>query len=143
MVASTFATSRSAPITSAVINLQPSTADRRAVRRTRTQLRRFHRPHRIIAIRKWNWCQTDQLAIAGCLRVSASAIGCPCSREFLQRIINCVAYIEAFAVAAHVTILKPVRISLHLIYRIEAFAQHETGSQAQHHRRVIRPLPWL
>jgi hypothetical protein len=57
-----------------------------------------------------------------------------------QSIRHGAADIEAPPVAAHVALVTPPHIAVHLVRCIESAALQQAGSQAQGHRGIIRPF---
>ena len=63
--------------------------------------------------------------------------------EVAQRLTNRVPDVEAPAGAGEVTLAPPPHVTLHLVARVESVALDEALGQAERHRGVVGPLPWL
>lgn len=95
----------------------------------------------IRAIEHGDWGQPHNGTVSRAVWVGGAAKGVAIAFKGVQRGAHGDANVKATAVAAHIAMIHPVTIPLHLVGGVKPPALHQTMRQAQRHGGIVRPLP--
>lgn len=87
-------------------------------------------------------CEPHDATVTGGARVARSSKWISSALEATEGLAHGRAYVETPAVTAHAAFTPPPNVASSLIGRVEPTAFDQTRSEAQRHRRVVRPLAW-